>query len=105
MSRFDLFFVIYDQSNDYTDQQLCDFILKMHRNGTKEQMNEIKQKYDYKTLNNYFSFAKKLHPQLTIEAAEELRESYRQLRSDTNSVDRASYRPTVRQLESLIRLS
>lgn len=31
MSRFDLFFVICDESNVNTDSNLCEFIIKMHR--------------------------------------------------------------------------
>ena len=31
MSRFDLFFVVCDESNDSADSKLCDFLIGMHR--------------------------------------------------------------------------
>lgn len=77
MSRFDLFFIIYDEANEASDQHLCQFLIDMHRNKGKS----LVRKYDKKTLKNYFSFAKKIHPQLTLEAALHLRECYERLRS------------------------
>ena len=62
MSRFDLFFVVCDESNDYADKNLADFIISMHQHKEKA----IFVKYKPKELKLYFSVAKKLKPFLTI---------------------------------------
>ncbi len=72
----------------------------MHRN--KETV--INPMYDMKTLKLYISLARKLKPQLTEESAKLLRTFYIEIRNkDKNNNN--SYRVTVRQLESMIRLS
>lgn len=55
----------------------------------------------------YISFAKQINPQFTQEAQEQLVDSYRMLREgdSVGSRTQTAYRITVRQLESLIRLS
>jgi len=64
----------------------------------------ISPKYDMKALKKYISVTKKIKPQLTIESANLLRRFYIDIRSkDKNNNN--SYRVTVRQLESMIRLS
>lgn len=69
MSRFDLCFVICDESNIAADNELCNFILKMHR----EKDYGLVKKYNTKTLRFYMGVAKKLKPMLTNEAAIRLR--------------------------------
>jgi len=49
--------------------------------------------------------AKKIKPRLTHEAALNLRKFYQQLRQNDKITQNSSYRVTVRQLESMIRLS
>jgi DNA replication licensing factor MCM6 len=72
----------------------------MHR--LKE--NAIVPKYDMKTLKLYIGFVRKIKPQLTEESAKLLRTFYIEIRGkDKNNSN--SYRVTVRQLESMIRLS
>jgi len=57
-----------------------------------------------KTLKEYVAVTRKIKPQLTIESGELLRKLYIEIRSkDKNNTN--SYRVTVRQLESMIRLS
>jgi DNA replication licensing factor MCM6 len=57
-----------------------------------------------KTLKKYISLAKKIKPQLSYDSANLLRKFYIDIRSkDKNNNN--SYRVTVRQLESMIRLS
>ena len=62
MSRFDLFFVVCDESNEQADEHLSNFIISMHR--SKE--TSIIPKYDMKTLKLYIGLARKLKPQMTI---------------------------------------
>ena len=69
MSRFDLFFVVCDESNYSADANLCDFLINMHR-GKKR---AVLRKYDYKTLRLYIALARRLNPMLTHEAAKTLR--------------------------------
>lgn len=100
MSRFDLFFVVCDEANPQADEHLSNFIINMHR--LKD--TAVAPKYDMKTLKKYISIARKIKPQLTHESAQLLRRYYIDIRSrDKNNNN--SYRVTVRQLESMIRLS
>ncbi len=66
--------------------------------------NIITPKYDMKELKKYISITRKIKPQLNINAAKLLRDYYIEIRGkDKNNNN--SYRVTVRQLESMIRLS
>jgi DNA replication licensing factor MCM6 len=62
MSRFDLFFVVCDESNPMADEHLSKFIIDIHRHK-KEILKPI---YDMKTLKEYISVTRKIKPQLTI---------------------------------------
>ena len=100
MSRFDLFFVICDEADEINDCEVGNFILSMHRNQDKA----LQQIYETKEIREYIKLARKIKPRLTLEAGELLRKCYSQLRArDQNNT--SSYRVTVRQLESMIRLS
>lgn len=100
MSRFDLFFVICDEPDALNDTSISDFILSMHRNQEKA----MERIYEAKEIKEYIKLARKIKPRLTVQAAELLRKCYSELRvRDKNNY--SSYRVTVRQLESMIRLS
>lgn len=100
MSRFDLFFVVCDESNPDMDQHLSEFIINIHRNRQAA----VTPKYSMKELRDYISVTRKIKPQLTHESAALLRKYYIEIRSrDKNNNN--NYRITVRQLESMIRLS
>ena len=94
MSRFDLFFVICDESNEASDLHLSEFIIDMHINKERA----VNRKYDIKILKTYISTAKKLKPRLTLKAAELLRKFYIELRNNDKTSRNTSYRITVRQL-------
>ena len=72
MSRFDLFFVVCDESNPQADEHLSKFIIGIHM------MKQAKEPtiYDMKTLKNYISVCRKIKPQMTPEAAHLLRKFY-----------------------------
>ena len=100
MSRFDLFFVVCDESNPSADKNLSEFIINIHR--FKQPSNP--PKYHMKDLKDYLSICRKIKPQMSLDSAELLRKYYIEIRGrDKNSNN--NYRITVRQLESMIRLS
>ncbi|KAI5291612.1 MCM DNA helicase complex subunit mcm6 [Ascosphaera aggregata] len=103
MSRFDLFFVIRDEPNETVDRNLADHIINVHMNRDEA----IKPELSTEQLQRYIRFARTFRPVFTGEAKELLVEKYKELRSNDaqGGVGRSSYRITVRQLESLIRLS
>ncbi|KAI9291466.1 MCM-domain-containing protein [Neoconidiobolus thromboides FSU 785] len=102
MSRFDLFFVVLDRPNDKNDKLLAEHILNVHR------FSDITEDVEFSTAQilRFISYAKTLKPKLTPAAKKKLADYYSALRvQDSSSLNRNSYRITVRQLESLIRLS
>lgn len=101
MSRFDLFFVIVDERNEETDCAIARHIVNLHR----KKDDAIAPEFSTQDLQRYIRFARALKPQFTKEAAGVLREEYKDLRQRDYSGQKTSYRITVRQLESLVRLS
>ncbi|KAK2466020.1 hypothetical protein APHAL10511_001662 [Amanita phalloides] len=102
MSRFDLFFVVLDECNERTDMNIAKHIVNVHR----FQDDAITPEFGTETLQRYIRYARTFNPKLTPEAADVLVEKYRILRQDdATGAGRNSYRITVRQLESMIRLS
>ncbi len=103
MSRFDLFFIILDECNEKTDRHLADHIVNLHM--LKDDF--VQPEFSTEQLQRYIKFAKTFKPRFLPEAKKLLVERYKELRAnDTGGVvGKNSYRITVRQLESLIRLS
>lgn len=102
MSRFDLFFVILDECNEVTDFYIARHIINFHR--FKEQ--GIEPDFNTKQLQMYLTYARGLKPQLSPDARDFLVKQYSRMRqADATGVSRSSYRITVRQLESMVRLS
>ncbi|OCH88332.1 MCM-domain-containing protein [Obba rivulosa] len=102
MSRFDLFFVVLDECNEKSDLNIAKHIVNVHR----FQDEAIHPEFSTEALQRYIRYARTFNPKLTPEAADVLVEKYRILRQDDASgTGRNSYRITVRQLESMIRLS
>lgn len=103
MSRFDLFFVVLDECNEQVDRHLANHIVAIHQ--MRDQA--IQPLYSTEQLQRYIRYARTFHPQFTDEAKELLVQRYKELRADDaqGGVGKNSYRITVRQLESLIRLS
>ncbi|KAG8965873.1 MCM DNA helicase complex subunit mcm6 [Tulasnella sp. 425] len=102
MSRFDLFFVVLDECNKETDERIAQHIVNVHR----LQDAAIDPEFSTEQLQRYIRFARTFCPKLTREAIDILVNKYRQLRQDDSTgVGKNSYRITVRQLESMIRLS
>lgn len=103
MSRFDLFFVVLDECNEQIDEHLARHIVGIHQ--LKDEA--IEPEFSTEQLQRYIRFARLFQPIFTDEAKVTLVEKYKELRTDDaqGGIGRNSYRITVRQLESLIRLS
>ena len=103
MSRFDLFFVVLDECDETVDRHLASHIVNIHMNRDAA----VAPEFTTEQLQRYIRFARTFKPEFTPEAKTLLVEKYKELRADDaqGGIGRNSYRITVRQLESLIRLS
>ncbi|KAK6819602.1 MCM DNA helicase complex subunit MCM6 [Apiospora arundinis] len=103
MSRFDLFFVVLDECKESVDRHLAQHIVGIHQLRD----NAIAPEFSTECLQRYIRFARTFRPEFTDEAKTRLVNRYKELRSDDSQggIGKNSYRITVRQLESMIRLS
>lgn len=101
MSRFDLFFVIFDEKRDEEDFHIAQHIVNMHR--LKE--DSLHPEFSTEEMQTYIKFGRTIKPKFTNESAAMLKEEYKRLRQSEKNMQKSSYKITVRQLESLIRLS
>lgn len=102
LSRFDLFFVVLDDCNVEADNKVARHILNVHRC----EETTIKPPFTTEQMRRYIRLASTIDPQMTAESQRVLVDCYRKLRQgDTLGRSRSAYRITVRQLESMIRLS
>ena len=104
MSRFDIFFVIFDEKNDDEDFHIAQHIVNMHRLMD----DALKPDFTMEQVQTYIKFCRTIKPQFTQESAYILKEEYKSVRQrekGMGSENRTAYKVTVRQLESLIRLS
>ena len=100
MSRFDLFFVVLDECNESVDMNIAQHIVNVHRFRDAA----IDPEFSTEAIQRYIRYARTFQPKLTPEASDLLVDKYRQLRQDDAGAGKNSYRITVRQLESMIRL-
>lgn len=103
MSRFDVFFVIRDEPKESVDRNLAEHIVNVHMNRDEA----VEPELSTEQLQRYIQFARTFRPVFTEEAKAILVAKYKELRANDSQggMGRSSYRITVRQLESLIRLS
>ena len=103
MSRFDLFFVVLDECNETIDRHLAEHIVAIHQLRDEA----VQPEFSTEQLQRYIRFARTFKPEFTPEAKKVLVEKYKELRTNDaqGGMGRNSYRITVRQLESMIRLS
>lgn len=103
MSRFDLFFVVLDEPDEANDARIARHITGVHQSAQAALHDVI---YPMDKIQGYVRFARTLTPVMTAGAKRAIIAAYTQLRqSDAMNAAGSSYRVTVRQLESLIRLS
>uniref|UniRef100_A0A7S4WED2 DNA replication licensing factor MCM6 n=1 Tax=Alexandrium monilatum TaxID=311494 RepID=A0A7S4WED2_9DINO len=100
MSRFDLMFVIQDIHDETNDNRVAEHILALHRRREED----LAQNLSQRDLQRYIRLARTFKPKITPEAHAKLVTCYKKLRED-RTYTRGSSGVTVRQLESLIRLS
>ncbi|XP_050077011.1 DNA replication licensing factor Mcm6 [Anopheles maculipalpis] len=102
MSRFDLFFILVDECNEVVDYAIARKIVDLHSHIE----NRVEQVYSREDVLRYIMFARQFKPVIKPEAMELLVENYGHLRQrDTGTTGKSTWRITVRQLESMIRLS
>merc|ERR1719384_2013293 len=102
MSRFDLFFILVDDCNEVTDYAIARRIIDLH---TKLE-ESIDRSYTVEKITRYLNFARMFKPKLSHDSQELLVQQYKHLRQrDTGGSAKSSWRITVRQLESMLRLS
>ncbi|KAM6332538.1 DNA replication licensing factor MCM6 [Podargus strigoides] len=102
MSRFDLFFILVDECNEVTDYAIARRIVDLH-SRVEESVDRV---YSLDDIRRYLLFARQFKPKISKESEDFIVEQYKRLRQrDGSGVAKSSWRITVRQLESMIRLS
>ncbi|KAI3763420.1 hypothetical protein L1987_53879 [Smallanthus sonchifolius] len=105
LSRFDLICLILDKADEQTDRRLAKHIVALHFETPENSEQNV---IDLPTLIAYLSYARKnIYPQLSKEAAEELKRGYVEMRRRGNfpGSSKKVITATPRQIESVIRLS
>ncbi|MEM2902844.1 MAG: minichromosome maintenance protein MCM [Candidatus Bathyarchaeia archaeon] len=101
LSRFDLIFVMRDIPDVESDSKMSEHMLTLHRLGGSPEEPPIPPDL----LRKYISYAKRIEPKLSEEAASELRNYYLKMRSVSALSTESPIAITPRQLEALVRLS
>jgi DNA replication licensing factor MCM6 len=102
MSRFDLFFILIDECNEVVDYWIAQRIINFHTSDT--QVVEKSRVYTVADIHKYITFARLCKPKISVEAQQVMISEYKKLRQRESS-NKSAWRITVRQLESMIRLS
>lgn len=113
LSRFDLIFIVRDTHDRNRDETIAKHVMNLHMNGQANNNNpEAEQaEISVEKMKRYISYAKsRCAPRLSPEAAEKLSSHFvsirRQVaRAEADANQRSSIPITVRQLESLVRIS
>ncbi|RXM99295.1 Zygotic DNA replication licensing factor mcm6-B [Acipenser ruthenus] len=102
MSRFDLFFILVDDCNEVTDYAIARRIVDLHSRIEES----VERLYTLDEIRRYLLFARQFKPKISKESEDFIVEQYKRLRQrDGSGVTKSAWRITVRQLESMIRLS
>ncbi|KAI1723260.1 MCM2/3/5 family domain-containing protein [Ditylenchus destructor] len=103
LSRFDLVFVLVDTNNQTADYAIAKRILDNHRLAYSHE--KCQSLYTVEEIRKYIMFARCFRPKISPGAMQDLKNGYLRLRLNEDGLAITSSRTTVRQLESLIRLS
>uniref|UniRef100_T2MDE1 DNA replication licensing factor MCM6 n=1 Tax=Hydra vulgaris TaxID=6087 RepID=T2MDE1_HYDVU len=102
MSRFDLFFILVDECNEVIDYAIARRIVDLHSRNEAS----VVRVYSVDEVQRYLAFARLFKPKISKEAQDFLVVQYKSLRQrDSSGIAKSAWRITVRQLESMIRLS
>jgi DNA replication licensing factor MCM6 len=106
MSRFDLLFVVLDENDEQSDYNLARHIVSVHQKRDRA----VKPVYTAAQVQRYIRFARLIKPKLTRDATDLLAKEFTRLRQNdagggSGTGQKTAWRVTVRQLESLVRLS
>jgi DNA replication licensing factor MCM5 len=112
LSRFDLIFIVRDDHDRNRDEMMAKHVMGIHMNGAGAQDSaNITAEIPVEKMKRYISYAKsRCAPRLSAEAAEKLSSHFvsirRQVaRAEQDADQRSSIPITVRQLESLVRIT
>ncbi len=104
VSRFDLIFIVRDIPDKKKDRLIAGHILEIHQDVSRAKT-EISEDF----LKKYIAYAKKnIHPELTDQAIEKLRDFYIAIRNASGEEEEAGMKAvpiTARQLEAIVRLA
>jgi len=92
MSRFDIFFVVFDEKNDDDDFQIAQHIVNMHR--LKEEA--VNPAFKMEQVQTYIKFCRTITPRFTRESAEILKQEYKSIRQREKADQKHAYKVTVR---------
>lgn len=102
MSRFDLFFILIDECNEIVDYAIARKIVDLHSH-VEDSMDQV---YSREDVLRYIMFARQFKPLISKQAKDLLVTLYGNLRQrDSGTTGKSTWRITVRQLESMVRLS
>ncbi|KAF1822799.1 DNA replication licensing factor mcm5 [Dissoconium aciculare CBS 342.82] len=110
LSRFDLIFIVRDDHDRNRDETIAKHVMGIHMGGQGVQ-EQVKAEIPVEKMKRYISYAKsRCAPRLSAEAAEKLSSHFvsirRQVaRAEQDANQRSSIPITVRQLESLVRIT
>ncbi|KAH3731971.1 dna replication licensing factor mcm6 [Pelomyxa schiedti] len=101
LSRFDLCFIVVDECNPETDRMIAEHVLNTHQRSASALDSAP---FSPQQLQTYIRYSKTIKPQIPNESVERFTEHYSRLRM-SDVVGSSTFRITVRQLESMIRLA
>lgn len=112
LSRFDLIFIVRDTHDRNRDETIAKHVMNLHMNGQSNTNPDASQaEIPVEKMKRYIAYAKsRCAPRLSAEAAEKLSSHFvsirRQVaRAESDANQRSSIPITVRQLESLVRIT
>ncbi len=116
LSRFDIFFIIYDTPNEERDKKLAERVLESHRAGemmgsgkdTEIEERGLQPAIPHDLLRLYVGYARKIRPVMTTQTQLKLQDHYTAMRKayqERGELEEQVFPITPRQLESLIRLA
>ncbi|KAH0573682.1 DNA replication licensing factor MCM6 [Spironucleus salmonicida] len=101
LSRFDLVFVLIDQPNADIDRLIAKRIIGIQR----KQSEQTTTPFSLEFLKNYIKLCSLIQPKMNELAQKKILDLWMELRSEDLKIQRKNQRVTIRQLESLSRLS